>query len=219
MALAACVKGDAVPALRRWVGQAFRSSSRLLSALCLLAGLAGCGDQLPSSYVRVTVHLMHGDEPVTMDWVVECRHFKRGGFDTTAYTRRTVVPYVYGVTTRDGGMVIAVAPGYCASGKDPPPKDYLPVFLWGDKAGEFGFLTAYVTEAAFTNPASKLKVLDVKLSRSTREEREAWKKSGVKNVVPAHNNPFLRNAGQTTADLRVGCGGFERIPWRALRRV
>lgn len=43
-------------------------------------------------------------------------------------------------------------------------------------------------------------------------EHDAWKKTGVKNVVPAKHNPFLRNADQKSDEHRVGCAGFERIP-------
>ncbi len=186
-----------------------RRARALAAAFAVALSITGCSDRLPSSYVRVTAHLMHGDEPVTMDWVVECRHFQRGGV-VRGYVRVSVVPYVYGVTTRDGGMVMAVAPYWCGGGD--PPHNYLPLFMWGDKAGDFSFLTAYVTEDAFTNPASKLKVLDVTLAHATEAEHDAWKKTGVKNVVPAKHNPFLRNADQKSDEHRVGCAGFERIP-------
>ncbi len=186
-----------------------RRARALAAAFAVALSITGCSDRLPSSYVRVTAHLMHGDEPVTMDWVVECRHFQRA-FEMRAYTRTEVVPYVYGVTTRDGGMVMAVAPYWCGGGD--PPHHYLPLFMWGDKAGNFSFLTAYVTEDAFSNPASKLKVLDVTLAHATEAEHDAWKETGVKNVVPAKHNPFLRNADQKSDEHRVGCAGFERIP-------
>lgn len=186
-----------------------RRARALAAAFAVALSITGCSDRLPSSYVRVTAHLMHGDEPVTMDWVVECRHFQRA-FEMRAYTRTEVVPYVYGVTTRDGGMVMAVAPYWCGGGD--PPHNYLPLFMWGDKAGNFSFLTAYVTEDAFSNPASKLKVLDVTLAHATEAEHDAWKETGVKNVVPAKHNPFLRNPSGKTNEYRVGCSGFERIP-------
>ena len=90
--------------------------------------------------------------------------------------------------------------------------DYPPLIYWGNKAGDFSFLTAYATEDAFTNPASKLKAVDVTLLPAMAGDRETWRKTGAKNVVPAKHNPFLRNPGGTTAEKRVGCSGIERIP-------
>ena len=144
---------------------------------------------IPSTYFRVTAHLMHHDEPVTLDWVVECRYQQNVGDAVGA--RAFVVPYVFGVATRDGGMVLMVAPNACGQQKE--VRDNLPFFMWGDKAGDFGFFTAYVTREAFNNPSTQIKVLDVDIRPSDRAEHDRWAATAPKNVVPDYPDPFRQD--------------------------
>lgn len=179
-------------------------SGWLQLSAALLVGLTGCSGRLPSSYYRVTAHLMHGDEPVIIDWVVECRYYARSG-EMRGYVRGTVVPYVFGVETRDHGMALMVAPAYC--GQKGKRTDYLPFLMWGDKAGDFSFFEAYVSPKAFDNPGSQLKIVGVELRPSDQAEYDAWKKTARKNVVPAKPNPFLEDVRGASAT----CIGFARM--------
>lgn len=174
----------------------------VIVASCLAA--AGCGSSVPSSYFRVTAHLMHRDEPVTLDWVVECRYTKLVG-DMTGL-RAAVVPYVFGIATRDGGMVLMVAPNAC--GLRQPDRTNLPFFLWGDRAGDFTFFTAYATRQAFADAAAQIKVLDVEVRPSDWAEHDAWARTAPKNVVPDHPDPFRQDGSGRPAQ----CLGFVEMP-------
>ncbi len=177
----------------------------VIAAVWPALGVVGCSAPIPSSYFRVTAHLMHRDEPVTIDWAVECRYFARSG-EMRGYVRGTVVPYVFGVATRDGGMALMVAPDYC--GQQEKRTDYLPFLMWGDKAGDFSFFTAYVSAKAFDDAASQLKVVSVELRPSDQAEHDAWKRTAPKNVVPAKPNPFLEDIRGS----RAVCLGFAEMP-------
>lgn len=143
---------------------------------------------------------MHHDEPVTIDWVVECRYRARSG-EMKGYIRETVNPYVFGVTTRDGGMAMMVAPAYC---KDQRPRnDFVPLLMWGDKAGDFSSFLAFVSLKAFENPSVPLKPLSIELRPADEAEFNAWQLSAPKNVVPSKSNPFLTDM----SGVGVGCGG------------
>lgn len=178
------------PSLPRIVHE--RCGRRLASvaALALSLGGASCSPSVPSSYFRVTAHLMHRDEPVTLDWVVECRYTKLMG--DMSGVRAAVVPYVFGVATRDGGMVLMVAPNAC--GLREPDRTNLPFFMWGDRAGDFTFFTAYATRQAFADPAAQIQVLDVEVRPSDRAEHDAWARTAPKNVVPDHPDPFRQDS-------------------------
>ena len=175
----------------------------VIAAVWPALGVAGCSAPLPSSYFRVTAHLMHRDEPVTLDWVVECRYAKLVG--DMVGVRGAVVPYVFGVATHDGGMVLMVAPNAC--GLREPDRTNLPFFMWGDRAGDFGFFTAYVTRQAFADPAAQIKVLDVEVRPSDRAEHDSWARTAPKNVVPEHPDPFRQDMTGKSSQ----CLGFVEV--------
>ncbi len=176
----------------------------VIAAVWSALGVAGCSAPIPSSYFRVTAHLMHRDEPVTLDWVVECRYTKLVG--DMVGVRGAVVPYVFGVATRDGGMVLMVAPNAC--GLREPDRTNLPFFMWGDRAGDFGFFTAYATRQAFADPAAQIKVLDVEVRPSDRAGHDSWARTAPKNVVPDHPDPFRQDGRGKPAQ----CLGFVEVP-------
>ncbi len=175
----------------------------VIAAVWPALGVAGCSAPLPSSYFRVTAHLMHRDEPVTLDWVVECRYAKLVG--DMVGVRGAVVPYVFGAATHDGGMVLMVAPNAC--GLREPDRTNLPFFMWGDRAGDFGFFTAYVTRHAFADPAAQIKVLDVEVRPSDRAEHDSWARTAPKNVVPEHPDPFRQDMTGKSSQ----CLGFVEV--------
>lgn len=175
----------------------------VIAAVWPALGVAGCSAPLPSSYFRVTAHLMHRDEPVTLDWVVECRYAKLVG--DMVGVRGAVVPYVFGVATHDGGMVLMVAPNAC--GLRELDRTNLPFFMWGDRAGDFGFFTAYVTRHAFADRAAQIKVLDVEVRPSDRAEHDSWARTAPKNVVPEHPDPFRQDMTGKSSQ----CLGFVEV--------
>ena len=162
------------------------------------------------------------DEPVEIDLVIGCRVQYRQVLGEGVSGRAIRVPYYYGVPTKDGRAVIVQTPGVC--GYDPEkvvPDDFLPVVLYAPRPNDLEFLIAYTSERAYEQPVSKLKFHKATITRATEEEFNAWKQTGVPNVIPHHKTKY-ETANYFTdsffpeddirAKLSMGCYGVVRLP-------
>ena len=164
----------------------------------VLALLAGCGGEdltkPPGEYkkfYRIKIEVTHDKtEPVVLDYILGCRTSTRNyvGESSTGYY---AVPIMYGVATKGGQGIMTHAPKICGSDiKKNVPDDFMPAMFHAEKAGDMSFFTAYLSEMAYAQKASRLTFHKATVTEVSRGDYDRWLKQGVPNIVPQVDGPW-----------------------------
>lgn len=145
-----------------------------------------------SYFFRLTAKYMHGDELIDFDIVVGCGIRVTVYGDNSSSYDSMFDPRFFVKATKDGGAILLSSPNACGgetveNGR--VPKDFLPATVWFDKAGDFAFGTAYLSEAAYENPNSKLRFLGASIHAATRADWDAFQPTFAKNLLST--KPFM----------------------------
>jgi hypothetical protein len=140
-----------------------------------------------SRFFRLVVNLAYKGEPVIFDIVVGCNVRVTTYKDNDRTVEVGVAPTAYGLKMKDGRGIVVRPPEACRdetteNGQVPPT--LLPLIVTYEKADEPWFGLAYVTDDAFDSPRSDLKYFNATISKATKEEWEAWRRTEApKNFV------------------------------------
>jgi hypothetical protein len=171
------------------------------------------------TYYRVTASLSHAGEQIDFDVVVRCDWKEVGGSGTPRRGRATRTPYVYGQRTKENHAVILQPPNGCLltervapEFRPQVPDDLMPLVLWGDDADDLKLLVAYVSEAGYTHPLSKLTFHKASMTQENAEDYAAWMRIAKPNLITKMNDPFTEWRANNVRSGRSGCYGARLLP-------
>ena len=170
------------------------------------------------TYYRVTATLSHAGEQIEFDVVVRCDWKEVGGFGTPRRGRATRTPYVYGQRTKENHAVILQPPNGCLltervaqEFRPQVPDDLMPLVLWGDDADDLKLLVAYVSEAGYTHPLSKLTFHEASMTQANAEDYAAWMRIAKPNLITKMKDPFTESSQQRSVRSKR-CYGARLLP-------
>lgn len=140
-------------------------------------------------FYNLNVELEHLGKPLNLHVVISCGSVGRQILGEGRSARSYWAPYVYGIEDQGHGVLVQTGDicGYdfVKHPEYPIPADYMPVLFWAPEAKNLEFMIAYLHEDAYTQPVSKLKFIKATITNATREEYEAWQRTGWKrNILP-----------------------------------
>jgi hypothetical protein len=142
-------------------------------------------------FYRISLDVTHDKtERMALSYILACRiagTTQKIPENSGGYTR---VPSVFGWATKGGQGIMMHSPDVCGYDlKKLVPDDFLPLMYHAEKAGDMSFFTAYMTEDAFEQKASRMTFHKATVSEVTRGDYEAWLKSSPPNIVPQVEGP------------------------------
>ena len=177
------------------------------------------------TYYRVTASLSHAGEQIEFDVVVRCDWKEVGGFGTPRRGRATRTPYVYGQRTKENHAVILQPPNGCLltervaqEFRPQVPDDLMPLVLWGDDADDLKLLVAYVSEAGYTHPLSKLTFHEASMTQANAEDYAAWMRIAKPNLITKMKDPFTESRPNNVRSGRSAVMGRAFCRFRTIRR-
>jgi hypothetical protein len=143
-------------------------------------------------FYRISLDVTHDKtERLALSYILACRiagTTQKIPENSGGYTR---VPSVFGWATKGGQGIMMHSPDVCGYDlKKLVPDDFLPLMYHAEKAGDMSFFTAYMTEDAFEQKASRMTFHKAIVSEVTRADYEAWLKSSPPNIVPQVDGPW-----------------------------
>ena len=187
--IARSVRGDGRCAKDRWIASLATQGS---IAAILLGGLIGAPAATAQSYnyYRFEASLTTDGEPVNVNIVVRCRYVERRYIGEGRSYAAVRSPYVWGVRTKAGTVVIFQVPDACDQSQTRIPDNLLPVVFWGPKADDLSFLVGYVSEATYSAKNSRMSLPTARITRVGVDEFAAWQAKGEQNWLTNNSDPF-----------------------------
>ncbi|HJQ56931.1 MAG TPA: hypothetical protein VJ890_08490 [Vineibacter sp.] len=186
-----------------------------MAALTLgLCAAAAPATAEPLSYYRFEASLTTDGEPINADIIVRCRFVERRFLGEGRSYLPVRSPYLWGVRTKVGSVVIFQVPDACDQGKTRIPDNLLPIVFWGPKADDLGFLVAYVSEATYGARNSRMTLPKARITLATASDFAEWQAKGQRNFLTKKNDPFGfgRNAMIERGTLGSKCYVAYEVP-------
>jgi hypothetical protein len=172
--------------MKKWPWKIIAMIVLPMVALLLWYGNRDDGTIKWSSFYNLNVELEHLGKPLNLHVVISCGSVGRQILGEGRSARSYWAPYIFGIEDQGHGVLVQ-SRGDCGRDfeKHPMSADYMPVLFWAPDAKNLEFMIAYLHEDAYTQPVSKLRFIKATMTNATREEYEAWRKTGwKKNILP-----------------------------------
>lgn len=152
--------------------------------------------------IKADVKVKDTGEIVKFDYVASCGGYLQRFRHTTSSLISGLKPDFMILPTKSGEAIGVYTPDICFESRhvfkeykfkpedvarygretyDLAPDDFLPTMFWFPDVNDLSFSFAYVQEAAYTSPYSRMDVLSASVELSNREDWDTWRRTSVEN--------------------------------------
>jgi hypothetical protein len=183
-------------------------------------------------FYQIALDITHDKaERLNLKYIVACGTTSKQQYRNNNGGGYIRVPSVFGWATKGGQGIMIHSPDVCGYDlKKILPDDFLPLMYHAEKAGDMSFFTAYMTEDAYEQKASRMIFHKADVTEVTRADYESWLKSSPPNIVPQIDGPrgfeifnddyFRKSDSRYQEDLRadarrlgpIHCQYMQRFP-------